>query len=80
MSDLTASHYLKIYRVKLGMAEVGTTNPPPNWVDFMRRLVANLESLDPNAEIHLEATPKRVCFSHASTGSILARFEGITDV
>jgi hypothetical protein len=80
MSALIASHYLRIYRIKLAMAQDGTTNPAPQWVDFMRRLIANLESLDPNAEIRLEATLKRVCFSHASTGSILAQFEGITDV
>jgi hypothetical protein len=81
MSDLPASHYLRIYRLKLGSAEGGTTHPKAEWVNFVRRLVAALESLDPDAKVRLEAnSPAQVCFRDASTGAILAQFDGIADV
>jgi hypothetical protein len=80
MSELPSSHYLRIYRIKLEMAQRGTTDPKPEWVEFMRGLVAALESLDPAAEVHLEATRTGVYFSDTATGSIIAQFEGFTEI
>jgi hypothetical protein len=75
MTELSASHYLRIYRIKLANAQDGTTHPKPEWVEFMRRVVAALEALNPDARIRLEVTPTRVCFSDSSTGAVLAQFE-----
>ena len=75
MTEFAASHYLRIYRIKLANAQDGTTHPKREWTDFMRRVVAALELLDPNAGVRLEVSPTRVCFSDASTGAILAQFD-----
>ena len=45
---LPAHYYLRIYRLKLAMAEDGTTPPNPQWENFMRRLVAALTAMKPD--------------------------------
>ena len=72
MGDLTAHHYLKIYRLKLGMAENGTTHPSPEAIDFMKGLVAQLAAMDPSAPIRLEATSTAARFTDARSGKLLA--------
>lgn len=55
------------------------THPNLKGLSFVRTLVANLESLDPDTPVRLEAFPERARFSNASTGMILAEIE-LSDV
>ena len=48
MSDQAAQHYLRIYCLKLSVAEQGTTRPSATALEFFRRFVAALEALDVN--------------------------------
>jgi hypothetical protein len=70
--DQTAGHYLKIYRLKLAMAEDGTTSPSVAGVTFFRRLVAALEALDTSTLVRAEATPSMARFTIAHSGLLLA--------
>ena len=80
MSDLSAQHYLRIYRVKLGMAEDGTTHPSVEVVESMRRLVAALSEMDSDARVHLEAAHSSARFIDPLTGRVLAELRWETDV
>jgi hypothetical protein len=70
--DLSAEHYLRIYGLKVGMAEDGTTKPRPEFVEGMRVLVAALAKLDPAAPVRLEATDKVARFIDLGSGGLLA--------
>ncbi len=54
MRDHPAEHYLRIYRLKLGMVEAGTTHPSRYGGETMKTLVAALAAMDPNAPVRLE--------------------------
>jgi hypothetical protein len=71
-SDLSASHYLGIYRLRLSMAEDGTTHPSAKGMKFMRELVVALEALSPDEPVRLETTSHLARFSSAKTGNLLA--------
>ncbi len=71
---LLAHQYLRIYRLKLTMAEDGTTPPNPAWEDFMRRLVAALRAVDPNTPIRLDSTDGIARFINARTGQLMGEF------
>ena len=71
---LPAHYYLRIYRLKLAMAEDGTTPHNPQWETFMRRLVGALRALDPQTPIHLESADGIARFSNAITGALLGEF------
>ena len=75
MSDLSAQHYLDIYRTRLGMAEKGTTHPKPEVVAVMRQLVAGLSALPFDAKIRLEIQGGKTRFRTASTGDLLVEFD-----
>ncbi len=71
---LPAHYYLRIYRLKLAMAEDGTTPHNPEWETFMRRLVGALRVLDPQTPIQLESIGGIARFSNAVTGAPLGEF------
>lgn len=54
MSNLPASHYLGIYERRLSMSERGITQPTPQVVVGMKRLVAALRALKPEEAIALD--------------------------
>ena len=72
MTDHSAQHYLRIYRLKLSMAEHGTTRPSSAGLEFFRRFVAALETLDVNAPVRLETTQGTARFTDVRSGLLLA--------
>jgi hypothetical protein len=75
VQDHSAQHYLRIYRLKLRMAEDGTTRPSAAGLAFLRRLVAALEALELNAPVRLETTQEVALFTDARTGLLLAEVQ-----
>ena len=75
MTNQTAQHYLRIYRLKLPMAEHGTTRPSAAGLEFFRRFVAALERLDVNAPVRLETTEGTARFTEAQSGVLLAELQ-----
>jgi hypothetical protein len=69
-----AHYYLRIYRLKLQMAEDGTTPHKPDWEQFMRRLVTTLSTMDPRTPIRLDAIEGVARFSNDTTGALLGEF------
>ena len=61
------------------MAERGTTHPTQQWVEFMRNLVANLATLDPDTPVRLEIVCGLARFTDATTGALLGEFFFGTD-
>jgi hypothetical protein len=80
MTDLTASHYLRIYRIKLGIAEsrISAGKPAPA-LKFYQQLVAALSNLEPEAPVHLEASEKGACFTDGVTGAVLGTISFLGD-
>lgn len=74
-SDLSAQHYLKLYRRRVSMAERGITKPHPEVVDYMRRLVAGLEAMDLQAKVKLQNEGSRTRFSVAATDTLIAEID-----
>jgi hypothetical protein len=72
MTDQTAQHYLRIYRLELSMAENGTTRPSAAALDFLRRFGAALEALDVSTPVRLETTQRAARFTDARSGLLLA--------
>jgi hypothetical protein len=72
MKDHPADHYLRIYRVKLAMAEDGTLRPTATALAFFRRFVAALEALDVNAPVRLETmqAAARFAFHRCAFGGV----------
>ena len=79
MSDLSAEHYLGIWRTRLSMAEDGVTSPRPEVVSGMRRLVAGLSALAPKAKVRLEIHGSHAQFIAAATGELLGEFTFTND-
>lgn len=71
MDDLPAQRLLKIWQLRLSMAERGVTNPPPDLIPHMRQLVAGLSALDPEAPVRLERHGERMNFIAAETGMVI---------
>ena len=72
MSNLTAQHYLEIYLRRQRMISDGVTHPEQRVIDFVNRLVNELETLAPEERIELLASDTDTVFRIASTGKILA--------
>jgi hypothetical protein len=73
---LPASHYLRVYRLRLSMAEDGITQPSPAHVQSMREFVDALTALEPDTLVKLDASQKGVAvFINADTGALLGRFQ-----
>lgn len=75
MSEVTAKHLLDIYRLRLKMAETGTTHPKKTVVAGIRRLVAGLETMEPDAKVETDALPGKYTFRNAVTGALIAEIE-----
>jgi hypothetical protein len=75
LRDQTAQHYLRLYRLKLGMAEAGTTRPSAAGLEYFRRFVAALETLDLDALVRLETTAETARFTEARSGVLLAEVQ-----
>jgi hypothetical protein len=54
---LPVSHYLRVYRIRQGMAHDGITQPTASGRAFFDRLVTRLEALDQNLPVHLVHEP-----------------------
>jgi hypothetical protein len=80
MADLSASHYLRIYRIRLDMAENGITTPSAKGLQFIRTLVAELSKLSPDDQVHLEANDQFARFTDVGTGRLLAEVQSVDDV
>lgn len=74
MSDLPVQHYLKLYQLRVSMAERGVTSPPPDLVSSMRHLIAGLSAQPPDAGVRLEMEGNRTRFIAATTGELLGEF------
>jgi hypothetical protein len=72
MPEQNAQHYLRIYRMKVGMAEDGITKPRQRSLEGMRALVAALEKLDALAMVRLDVTQAAARFIDVRSGSLLA--------
>jgi hypothetical protein len=75
VQDQTARHYLRIYRLRLRMAESGTTRPSASALEFFRTFVAALETLDDDAPVRLDTTQGLVRLTDARSGSLLAELK-----
>ncbi|MDD5705109.1 MAG: hypothetical protein PHR35_04230 [Kiritimatiellae bacterium] len=75
MNEVAAQHLLGIYRLRLEMAESGTTHPAAGAVAGVRRLVAGLEAMSPDAKVKSDALPGKYTFRDALTGLLIAEIE-----
>jgi hypothetical protein len=80
MKDRSADNYLRIYRVKLVMAEDGTIRPTATALAFFRRFVTTLEALDVNAPVRLETTQAAASFTDARSEVLLAEMQLKDDI
>lgn len=80
MTHQPAHHYLRIYRIRLAMAENGTTQPQPEYVTFMRDLITRLEPLDSSTPIRVETADGMARFKNATTGELLAQTSMVLDI
>jgi hypothetical protein len=74
-----ASHYLRIYRIRLDRAEGGITHGSQAGVEFMRELVGNLVKLDPGTPVGLEIVCGLARFTNATNGALLGEILVGTD-
>jgi hypothetical protein len=63
VSDLSAQHYLEIYRFRVECADKGLTHPKPQVVSAARQLV------------RLEIEGSGTVFKNVETGEVIGRFE-----
>ena len=75
MSDLSAQHYLEIYRFRVECADKGLTHPKPQVVSAARQLVAKLAEMPPEAKVRLESIGSRTVFKNVETGEMIGGFE-----
>lgn len=75
MSELSAQHYLEVWRRRLNMAERGVTSPSPDMIPVMRRLVGVFSALDPKAEVRVETSGGHARFIAVATGELLAEYD-----
>lgn len=71
MNDLPAQHYLKIFQLRLSMAERGITSPSADVVVSMRQLVAQLAAIDPATSVKLEIHGSQARYMKEETGAII---------
>jgi hypothetical protein len=75
VSDLSAQHYLEIYRFRVECADKGLTHAKPQVVSAARRLVAKLAEMSPEKKVRLEIEGSGTVFKNAETGEVIGRFE-----
>jgi hypothetical protein len=66
---------LRIYRIRLRMAESGTTRPSASALEFFRIFVAALETMDDDAPVRLDTTQGVARFTDARSGALLAELK-----
>lgn len=69
MSDLPASHYVKIYRGRIDRAERGVAHPTPAVLARAKKLLRELENGDSSRPIRLEKVGQAVVFHDVSAGT-----------
>lgn len=73
----TAGELLGIMRVRLGMQEDGTTNPPETVKNATKSLVESLVRYDKKDEIEIDSgSPARVRYYHKASNVLLAEISG----
>ncbi|WP_156346528.1 hypothetical protein [Verrucomicrobium spinosum] len=72
-------HFLKLYQMRLSMAERGVTSPHPDIVTAMRQLTTSLSAQDPDAKVRLEIHGSRTRFIATATGELLGEFHHTDD-
>jgi hypothetical protein len=75
MNEISVKQLLDIYRLRLKMAECGTTHPKASVVAGVRKLVAGLEAMAPDAKVEGDALPGKYTFRDARTGAMIAEIE-----
>jgi len=75
MNEITAKQLLDIYRMRLKMAESGTTHPKASVVAGVRKLVAGLEAMAPEGKVECDALPGKYSFRDALAGAMIAEIE-----
>lgn len=75
MSDLSAQHYLEIYRFRVECADKGLTHPKPQVVLAARQLVAKLAEMPPGAKVRLQIEGSGTVFMNVETGEVIGKFE-----
>lgn len=78
MKDLTAIHYLEIYKKRLEMAERGITFPKQEILNFLREIIIVLSNLDSETKVKLDINDKTTKFTAVDTGELLAEYH-LTD-
>ena len=74
--NLTAKHYLDIYKTRKSMQDDGVTNPSDEIKLFTSTLVERLSTLEENEEIDLVEVRKNVQqFVIARTGEVLGEID-----
>jgi hypothetical protein len=72
MSELSAKHYLDIFKARLSMADDKLTHPREDLVEAVRRLVKALAELDPDEKIVLEIDEGQANYRRVKTREIIA--------
>jgi hypothetical protein len=54
---LPVSHYLRVYKLRQGMAQAGITHPNASGHELINQLVERLACLDPSLPCHLVHEP-----------------------
>jgi hypothetical protein len=70
--ELTAKHYLDIWRLRVSMAEQGVAHPMPDVLAAAKRLVSKLAAMDQTDKVRLETAGSKARFLNAATGELLA--------
>jgi hypothetical protein len=73
-----AQYYLNVYRLRLVMAENGTTRPSAAGLQFFKQFLAAREELDSSSPIKLEVQDGVASFLEESSGTLLAQIR-VTD-
>jgi hypothetical protein len=68
-----AQYYLHVCRLRLVMAENGTTRPSAAGLQFFKQFVAALEGLERSAPVKLQIHDGVASFTDESSGTLLAQ-------
>jgi len=79
MTQLTVSHYLKVYKHRLDTVERGVITPPTEIVAGIRKLVAALERQDSAALVNISVSNKTISLTSVENGNIIASTDAHPD-
>jgi hypothetical protein len=82
MGRAPASHFLRIYQIRLANHHATRANTPPvsRHIAFAERLVARLKTLDPDTPVALAVTDRTTRFTNATTGELLEEIDWVADI